>query len=70
MDYPKFRHHGMEASVIVADPNEEQELTPSSEGWNDLKRDALEEVNRKKKPARPLVRESIFTAKEVVLNTD
>jgi hypothetical protein len=70
MDYPKYRHHGIEQSVIVADPNEELELTPSSEGWNDLKRDALEDVAKKKKSPKPLLRESVFTKAEVVLNSD
>jgi hypothetical protein len=48
--FPKFRHSEhldpetglLEASVIVHNPDEEKALTPASEGWYDLKRDAVD----------------------------
>jgi hypothetical protein len=34
-EYPKHRHHAVHPFKHVADPDEEAELTPDSEGWVD-----------------------------------
>lgn len=40
--YPKFRHHPTQESKLVRSEKQEDEQTPASEGWVNLKRDAVE----------------------------
>lgn len=40
--YPKFRHHPTQESKLVKSEKQEDEETPASDGWVDLKRDAVE----------------------------
>jgi hypothetical protein len=41
-EYPKWRHHADDASVLVMTPDQERDLAPDGAGWGNLKRDLLE----------------------------